>query len=33
MSRADVLYGVTMGSDGLSKILSVRFEEAVQIAK
>ena len=33
MSRANVLYGVTMGSDGLSKILSVRFEEAVAIAK
>lgn len=28
MSRAGVLYGVTMGSDGISKLLSVKFEEA-----
>ena len=28
MSHAGVLYGVTMGSDGASKILSVRFDEA-----
>jgi chromosome segregation protein len=33
MSRAQILYGVTMNSDGLSKILSVKFEEAVAIAK
>jgi len=33
MGRAGVLYGVTMGSDGVSKLLSVRFEEAVQVAK
>ncbi|KND51052.1 MAG: chromosome segregation protein [Parcubacteria bacterium C7867-007] len=33
MSRAGILYGVTMGSDGISKLLSVRFEEAVQVAK
>lgn len=33
MSRAQVLYGVTMGLDGASKLLSIRFEEAVQIAK
>ncbi len=33
MSRAGILYGVTMGSDGVSKLLSVRFEEAVQVAK
>ena len=33
MSRAGVLYGVTMGADGISKLLSVRFEEAVQVAK
>lgn len=33
MSRAGILYGVTMGSDGISKLLSVKFEEAVQVAK
>jgi chromosome segregation protein len=33
MSRAGILYGVTMGGDGVSKLLSVRFEEAVKIAK
>ena len=33
MSVAGVLYGVTMGSDGISKLLSVKLEEAVQVAK
>lgn len=33
MSRAQVLYGVTMGLEGASKLLSIKFEEAVQIAK
>ena len=33
MSRASVLYGVTIGSNGASKLLSVKFEEATQIAK
>ena len=33
MSRAGVLYGVTMGSDGASKLLSIAFEEAVKVAK
>lgn len=33
MSRAGILYGVTMGSDGISKLLSVKFEEAVAVAK
>lgn len=33
MSRAGVLYGVTMGSDGISKLLSVQFEQAVAVAK
>lgn len=33
MSRAGVLYGITIGSDGASKLLSVKFEEAAQIAK
>ncbi len=33
MSRAGVLYGVTVGADGASKLLSVKFEEAQAIAK
>lgn len=33
MSRAGVLYGVTMGSDGASKLLSIQFEQAVEVAK
>lgn len=33
MSRAGILYGVTMGSDGVSKLLSVKFEEAIKVAK
>lgn len=33
MSRAGVLYGVTMGSGGVSKLLSVAFDEAVAVAK
>jgi chromosome segregation ATPase len=33
MSRAGILYGVTMGADGISKLLSVRFEDAVAVAK
>ncbi|MBC7836429.1 hypothetical protein H7X87_01475, partial [Acetobacteraceae bacterium] len=33
MSRAGVLYGVTMGSDGASKLLSVKFEDALAVAK
>ncbi len=33
MSRAGVLYGVTMGADGISKLLSVKLDEAVAVAK
>lgn len=33
MSRAGILYGVTMGNDGVSKVLSVKLEDAVQVAK
>ncbi len=33
MSRAGVLYGVTMGADGVSKLLSIKFDEAVKVAK
>jgi len=33
MSRAGVLYGVTMDSTGVSKLLSVDLEEAAEVAK
>jgi chromosome segregation protein len=33
MSRAETIYGVTVGADGGSKLLSIQFEEAVQVAK
>jgi chromosome segregation protein len=33
MSRAGVLYGVTMGADGVSKLLSIRFDDATAFAK
>lgn len=33
MSRAGVLYGVTIGADGGSKVLSIKLEDAVRIAK
>ena len=33
MSRADVIYGVTVGSDGSSKLLSIRFDDAEAYAK
>lgn len=33
MGRAGILYGVTMGNDGVSKLLSVRFEDALAVAK
>jgi chromosome segregation protein len=33
MGRAGIIYGVTMGSEGISKLLSVKFEEAVAVAK
>ena len=33
MSRAGILYGVTMGNDGISKLLSVKFDEAIAVAK
>ncbi len=33
MSRAGVLYGVTMSSEGYSTLLSIRFEEALKVAK
>lgn len=33
MSRAGILYGVTMGGDGISKLLSVKFDEAAAHAK
>jgi len=33
MSRANILYGVTMSSNGISKLLSVKFTEAIKVAK
>jgi len=33
MSRAGVIYGVTMGLGGISKVLSIQFEEATVVAK
>lgn len=33
MSRAGIIYGVTMGSTGVSKLLSIAFDEAVAVAK
>jgi chromosome segregation protein len=33
MSRAGVIYGVTMGLGGISKVLSIQFEEAATVAK
>jgi len=33
MSRVNILYGVTMGADAASKVLSVKFEEAEAYAK
>lgn len=33
MAQASILYGVTMGDDGISKLLSVKLEQAKQFAK
>ncbi len=33
MSRAGIIYGVTMGADGVSKVLSIEFGEAIAVAK
>ncbi|MBI2024434.1 AAA family ATPase [Candidatus Giovannonibacteria bacterium] len=33
MRTAGILYGVTMGSDGISKLLSIKFEEAGTLIK
>ncbi len=33
MSRAGIIYGVTMGSNGISKVLSISFAEASEVAK
>ena len=33
MSRAGIIYGITMGADAISKLLSIKFEEATLIAK
>lgn len=33
MHKAELLYGVTMGDDGVSKLLSIKFEEAANAVK
>lgn len=33
MSRASVIYGVTLGTDSASKLLSIKFDDAVKVAK
>jgi chromosome segregation protein len=33
MAQANILYGVTMGDDGMSKLLSVKLDQAKQYAK
>ena len=33
MSRAGILYGVTMSGDGISKLLSVKFDEAIEMTE
>ena len=33
MAHAGILYGVTMGADGVSRLLSIRFDEATEYAK
>jgi chromosome segregation protein len=33
MAQSNILYGVTMGDDGVSKLLSVKLEQAKQFAK
>ena len=33
MTHAGILYGVTMGSDGVSRLLSIKFDEATAYAK
>jgi chromosome segregation protein len=33
MSRAGIIYGITMGGDGISKMLSIKFEDAEAWAK
>ena len=33
MSRAGIIYGVTMAGNGVSKLLSISFDEAVEVAK
>jgi chromosome segregation protein len=33
MSRAGIIYGITMGRDSVSRLLSIAFDEAVAVAK
>ena len=32
MKEAEILYGVTMGADGISRLLSIKFDEATQMS-
>ncbi|MCL5435520.1 MAG: hypothetical protein M1275_00320, partial [Patescibacteria group bacterium] len=32
MRQAGALYGITMGDDGISKVLSIKLDKAVEIA-
>jgi chromosome segregation protein len=33
MSQSNAIYGVTMGDDGISKLLSIKFDQATVFAK
>ena len=33
MSRAQVIYGITMGADGISRLLSIKLDDATAFAK
>ncbi len=33
MSRAGIIYGITMGGDAISRLLSIKFDEAAEYAK
>ncbi len=33
MAKGEVLYGVSMGADGVSQLLSVKFEDAEKMVK
>jgi chromosome segregation ATPase len=33
MHRANILYGVTMGDEGVSRLISLKFEEAAKVVR